>query len=172
MHSWLVCYSWYIRLLFFESTNESLSCMERGTLQTRYPQRSTVRLSVLQHDPLPIPYPPPGDTLSSSFRFQRALEIVISTQKYRVWCYCYSSTEIREVVTSGAGIVNSSGAPDFAPIFSGVHVTESLVLYVCFVDRCLSFCSFSFTHCVVCSSIYTFWLPLWYLQTLLIRYVS
>jgi len=54
------------------------------------------------------------------------------------------------------------------PVFSGVFVTRSLVLYVCFVDRCLSFCTFSFDHCVVCSSlIYGFWLPLWYLQTLL-----
>ena len=25
------------------------------------------------------------------------------------------------------------------PVFSGVHVTQSLVLYVCFVDHCLSF---------------------------------
>jgi hypothetical protein len=49
--------------------------------------------------------------------------------------------------------------------FSGVHVTRSLVLYVCFVDRCLSFCTFSFGHCVVCSSIYGLWLHLWYLQT-------
>jgi hypothetical protein len=46
--------------------------------------------------------------------------------------------------------------------------TISLVLCVCFVDRCLSFCTFSFSHCVVCSSsIYGLWLPLWYLQTLL-----
>ena len=45
--------------------------------------------------------------------------------------------------------------------------TRSLVLCVCFVDRSLSFCVFSFGHCVVCSSIYGFWLPLWYLQTLL-----
>ena len=52
------------------------------------------------------------------------------------------------------------------PIFSGVRVTRSLVLYACFVDRCFSFCAFC--HCVVCSSsIYRFWLPLWYLQTLL-----
>jgi hypothetical protein len=29
---------------------------------------------------------------------------------------------------------------------------RSLVLYVCFVDRCLSFCTFSYGHCVVCSS--------------------
>ena len=35
------------------------------------------------------------------------------------------------------------------------------------VDRCLSFCTFSFCHCVVCSSIYGFWLPIWYIQTLL-----
>ena len=35
------------------------------------------------------------------------------------------------------------------PIFSRVRVTRSLVLYVCFVDRCL----FSFGHCVVCSSL-------------------
>ena len=35
---------------------------------------------------------------------------------------------------------------------SGVRVTRSSVLCVCFVDRCLSFCTFSFGHCVVCSS--------------------
>ena len=28
------------------------------------------------------------------------------------------------------------------PVLSGVRVTRSLVLYVCFVDRCLSFCTF------------------------------
>jgi hypothetical protein len=38
------------------------------------------------------------------------------------------------------------------PLLSGVRVTWSLALYVCFVDRCLSFCTFSFGHCVVCSS--------------------
>jgi hypothetical protein len=32
------------------------------------------------------------------------------------------------------------------PVFSGVRVTRSLVLCVCFVDRCLSFCAFS-CHC-------------------------
>ena len=57
------------------------------------------------------------------------------------------------------------GAPEFN---SGVRVTRSLVLYVCFVDRCSSFCTFSFGHCVVCSSMYGFLLPIWYLQILLI----
>jgi hypothetical protein len=43
------------------------------------------------------------------------------------------------------------------PVLSGVRVTQSLVLYVCVVDRCLSFCTFSFGHCVVCpSSMYGF----------------
>jgi len=56
------------------------------------------------------------------------------------------------------------------PVFSGVRVIWSLVLYICFADRCLSFCTFSFGHCVVCSSsVYEFWLPLWYLQTLLVK---
>ena len=66
------------------------------------------------------------------------------------------------------------------PVFSGVRVTRSVVLYVCFVDRCLHFCTFllaivlsvllTFGHCVVCSSsIYGLWLPLWYLQTLIME---
>jgi membrane-anchored protein YejM (alkaline phosphatase superfamily) len=29
------------------------------------------------------------------------------------------------------------------PVLSGVCVTRSLVLYVCLIDRCLSFCTFS-----------------------------
>ena len=46
---------------------------------------------------------------------------------------------------------------EFTPVVSGVRVTRSLVLYVCFVYRCLSFCTFSVGHCVVCSSsIYEF----------------
>ena len=32
--------------------------------------------------------------------------------------------------------------PSSPPVFSGVRVTRSLVLCVCFVDRCLSFCPF------------------------------
>jgi hypothetical protein len=38
------------------------------------------------------------------------------------------------------------------PVLSGVRFTRPLVLCVCFVDRCLSFCTFSVGHCVVCSS--------------------
>jgi hypothetical protein len=54
------------------------------------------------------------------------------------------------------------------PSFNGVRVTRPLVLCVCLVNRCLSFCPLSFGHCAVCpSSIYGYWLPFWYLQTLL-----
>jgi len=52
-------------------------------------------------------------------------------------------------VTSGAGNAYPSGEPEFSHGFSGVRVTRSLGLCVCFVDRCLSFCPFSFGHCVV-----------------------
>ena len=59
------------------------------------------------------------------------------------------------------------------PVFSGVRVARSFVLCVCFVDRCLSFCTVSFGNCVVCSSlIYGIWLALWYLQALLVFNVS
>jgi hypothetical protein len=54
-----------------------------------------------------------------------------------------------------------------ANCLSGVRVIRSLVFYVCFVYNYLSFSTFPFGHCVVCSfSIYGFRLPLWYLQTL------
>ena len=54
------------------------------------------------------------------------------------------------------------------PFCIGIRFIRWLVLCVCFVDRSLSVCLFSFGHCVVCpSSIYGFWLPLWYCQRLL-----
>ena len=46
-------------------------------------------------------------------------------------------------------------------IFTKAIISQSLILCVCFLDRCLSFCLFSYGHCVVCPSIYSFWLPLW-----------
>jgi hypothetical protein len=47
------------------------------------------------------------------------------------------------------------------PVFSGVRVTRSVDLCVCFVDRSLFVLLSFFGHRVVCpSSIYGFWLPL------------
>jgi hypothetical protein len=70
-------------------------------------------------------------------------------------------------VTSGTGTTYPFGSPEFTPVLSGVRVTRSLVLFVYFVDRCLSFFPFAFGHYVVCPPIYGFWSPLWYFQTLL-----
>jgi len=62
--------------------------------------------------------------------------------------------------TRGAGTVTLPEHLGSPQVFSGIRVTRSLVLNVCFVDRCLSFCTFSFGHCVVCPpSIYRLWLP-------------
>ena len=65
----------------------------------------------------------------------------------------YESQLLQELLTLPKHLSSPS-------VFSGFRVTRSLVLCVCFVDHCLSFCTFSFGHCVVCSSlIYGFWLP-------------
>jgi hypothetical protein len=54
----------------------------------------------------------------------------------------------------GAGTVHPSEAPAFTPAFSGIRVTRSFVFCVMFFFyRCLSFCPFSFGHCVVCPSL-------------------
>ena len=58
---------------------------------------------------------------------------------------------------SGAGTAYHSGAPEFTTGFSGFRGTRSLVLCVCFVDRCLFLRTFSFGNCIACpSSMYTF----------------
>ena len=64
-------------------------------------------------------------------------------------------------VTSGAATANPPGEPEFTPVFISVHVTRSLVLCVCFVDCCLSFCPFLLVI-VLFVLRFTFWLPLWY----------
>ena len=73
----------------------------------------------------------------------------------------------KEIISQSVYAIHEKIHTSSLPVFSGVYVTLSLVLCVCFVGRCLSFCSFSFGHCVVCPSIYGFWFPLWYLKTLL-----
>ena len=68
----------------------------------------------------------------------------------------------QELYTILKHLLNSSS------VFSGVHVTRSLVLCVCFVDRCFSFLFYFIFWPLCCLSFdLGFWLPLWYLQTLL-----
>jgi hypothetical protein len=49
------------------------------------------------------------------------------------------------------------------PVFSGIRVAWILVLCLCFVDRCLSFCTFSFGYCVLC---------LWFMDSDYLPFVS
>ena len=51
--------------------------------------------------------------------------------------------------TSATGTAYPSGAPEFTPVFSGIRVNRYLVLYVCFVYRCVSFCLFPFVLSVL-----------------------
>jgi hypothetical protein len=62
--------------------------------------------------------------------------------------------------TGGAGTANTF--PEHLsshPVFSGVRVTWSLVLCVCFVDRCLSFCPLFFWP-LYCLSFFDWWIPI------------
>ena len=72
-------------------------------------------------------------------------------------------------VISGAGTSYPSEALEFIPGFYWGSF-YSIFSFMCMFCRSLFVLSyFSFGHCVVCpSSIYGFWLPLWYLQALLI----
>jgi len=53
--------------------------------------------------------------------------------------------------TNGTGTITLLEHLSSPLVFSEIRVTRSLVLCVCFADRCLSFCTFSFGDCVVCS---------------------
>ena len=61
------------------------------------------------------------------------------TTYYRVCNYIYTTS-----ATNGSGSTDPSGAPEFTPVFSGTPVTRPFALYVCLVDYCFSFCTFSF----------------------------
>ena len=95
---------------------------------------------------------------------------ISSSEQYL--CYFYLFIHLLSN-TIRARPANTSEYLNSPPVYNGFRVTRSLVLYVRFVDRCLSFCLFCFGHFVVCPrSIYDFWLPLWYLQPFLKRNVQ
>jgi hypothetical protein len=79
---------------------------------------------------------------------------------------CYETRSVRFYFNGNTSYLPTFtlNAKYFWALLIRLHVTRSLVWYVCCVDLCFSYCTFG--HCVVCSaSIYGFWLPLWYLQT-------
>ena len=69
--------------------------------------------------------------------------------------------------TNGVETADPSGAREFTPVFGGIHIAQSLVLCVVFCISLFVILSFCFRHWIVCpSSMFGFWLYLWYLQTL------
>jgi hypothetical protein len=86
--------------------------------------------------------------------FCRSLFVFLSLVFLPLYCLLlwFTTSNYPRVSLVEQELTYPSGAPGFTPVFNGVRVTRSLVLYVCFVDRCLSFCTFYFGHCVVCSS--------------------
>ena len=102
-------------------------------------------------------------------QFWKCIAYNDSTKNCGLYCMVQRFPRINSLKI-GKNCLSFGEHPSSSSVFSGVRVTRSLVLCVCFVDRCLSFCTLSFGHCVACSSsIYGFWLPLWYLQTRLTK---
>jgi hypothetical protein len=77
-------------------------------------------------------------------------ENIKKTYMRKAWQYKHVdllklNNEISELVSLvEQELLNISEHLSSPPIHSGVRVTGSLVLFVCFVDRCLSFCPFAF----------------------------
>ena len=95
------------------------------------------------------------------YTFRNDFSVVSSFMTYHRVCN-YSNTTC---VTNGAGTANTSGEPEFTPGFYWGSCYSNFSYMCIFADRCLSFCTFSFGHCVVCSSTkYGFWLPPWNIQ--------
>jgi hypothetical protein len=90
------------------------------------------------------------------------------------WCSC------RLTVTQQVSHVELEQLPFLEPEFTTVFLWGSFFSVFsfmcndkkCVLDRSLSFCPFSFGRCVVCPSIYSFWLLPWYLQTFLMKCYS
>jgi hypothetical protein len=67
---------------------------------------------------------------------------------------------IKERIRKCLPLVNHTLCHLILRCFLTVNKVKLRIAYLSFVDHCLSFCPFSFAHCVVCTpSIYGFWLP-------------
>ena len=67
---------------------------------------------------------------------KEVIPLVVNTSRSFSHSWLVTGFVTRKNMTSAT---SWTGAPEFIPIFSEVHVTRSLVLNVWFVDRCLSF---------------------------------
>ena len=100
--------------------------------------KSSLRKTYGHHHDLVDRY---GNSVSQMITDISHFPVISSLMNYHRVCNQINTTGF----TTGARTAYPSGAPEFTPGFQWVRVTRSLVLY----DRCLSFCTFSFGHCVV-----------------------
>ena len=110
-------------------------------------------------------------TVQLSVQYKADLIISLKINLFSPWYSCKIRAK-QQSLTERIKKDTASHEWEFFYTYSTPHRTLNGISEVTpqhiFVDRCLSFCTFSFEHCVVCSSsIYGFWWPLWYLQTLL-----
>jgi hypothetical protein len=107
-------------------------------------------------------------TLNFSFKLIEGIIYILTILVFHVWNsqYILHHDNIKVLIQHVLKLLHR-----FKPIRQMIEMnyfnfvkTPSLV---CFADHCLSYCPFSFGHCVFCPSLYGFWLPLWYIQTLL-----
>ena len=93
------------------------------------------------------------------------------TKKRRLQFCHYKWTTSWRVPQVAQELLSLPGHLSSLPVFRGVHVVRSLV-FIVFCKALLVFYPFSFSHCIVCPSIYGFWLPRWCLQTSLDSSIS
>ena len=92
-------------------------------------------------------------------------QFVASDYPFCIFCMLHSFLSIftGDTMRSHFTVVSTTTL-NVSSIFWSVFNINTLIVYI----ELFVLCTFSFDHCIVCSSsIYGFWLHLWYLQTLL-----
>ena len=149
---WMVCVSVYLLDLFFSVWFPRI-CSKQGSTHFEF-----ITSTILRSPPW-LGWPLRNICVPNDHGY---VSLVVSTSRSfpRSWLITgYVTRLTRRVSLVEQELLTLPGHLGSPPV-SGVRVTWSLVLYVCFADLCLSFCTFSFAHCFVCSSsIYGFWLP-------------
>ena len=80
---------------------------------------------------------------------------------------CFNHNPVLSSIMTYHQVCNKSNTTGATSKAGTAHPSEHLSPQPVLVGFTLFNIPFSFGHCIVCPSIYGFWLPLWYLQTIL-----
>jgi hypothetical protein len=108
---------------------------------TKYPQKFRASLRSAQFFLVPPPTWNPGSPLIILLYIK--LDVLCFIEKIRFYVFLHHSVSMNIIKSSP--VIKLLTFPEHLSspsVFSGVRVTRTLVLCVCFVDRCLSFCTF------------------------------